>query len=885
MNALANVKAITKRELGGYFGSPVAYVFLVIFLLLTGFFTFMAGNFFERGQANLDSFFMWHPWLYLFLVACVGMRLWAEERRVGTIELLLTKPISPWQAILGKFLASWIFLAIALALTFPVLLTVNYLGSPDNGVIAAAYLGSLLMAGTYLAISCMTSAMTRNQVVSFILSVVICLFLVLCGFPPVTNLLTRLDKPWIVDLVSSFSVMTHFQPFTTGMVDSRDVIFFLLVISFCLFTNSVIVRNHGAGSAPKLKGLKKKNFEARLYSTVGVAAMFLVLLAVYVVTSAAKVRIDVTAEKSHTLSAGTKKILGNLDSRVMVRFYCTQGDNAMPPALKAYARRIEDILHEYEQQAQGRLWIEKFDPKPDSDAEEAARINGVEGRATGPFGSDKIYLGIVVSQLDDKFVLPWLPPERGRLLEYDISRAISRVASHTRPVVGVMSGLPVFGEAPSLLRRPDAEPLEDWAFLKELKKDFTVKEVPLTAPKIDDEIKVLFVAHPVNISDSTQYAIDQFVLRGGKLLAFLDPHAYFDQIHDRSENYTVAGDNAAKSSLDKLLKAWGLQMDVDRVAADTSFASRNLQSGDIMPTLLLVTRSGIDEQDIVTSQIDNLLFPFAGAFVGKPADGLKETVLVKCSPNSELVDTLIATAASEQILRNFRPTHIEYPLAVHLTGNFKTAFPNGEPQKNSKDPSDSSAQLKTSNGKGEVVLVADTDMLNDRMCIRVENVMGHPVARQLNGNLNFVQSLVEEFSGDDDLITSRSRASLNHPFTRLKDMEIKAGRQWEQKIQVLETEQRAMEQKIKELQMQKDGSNPQDIILSPEQQKELDQYQKNRIAISKDLKQLRKNLRKDTEALEFWAKVTNIAAMPMFVMFSGILFAGVKTRGKPRSIK
>jgi ABC-type uncharacterized transport system involved in gliding motility auxiliary subunit len=579
----------------------------------------------------------------------------------------------------------------------------------------------------------------------------------------------------------------------------------------------------------------------------------------------------VTADKPHTLTAGTKKILSDLDSRVMVRRSCTQGDNAMPPALKAYSRRIEDMLREYEQQAQGKLLIEKFDPKPDSDAEESARINGVEGRATGPFGSDKIYLGIVVSQLDDKFVLPWLSPERGRLLEYDISRAISRVASHTRPVVGVMSGLPVFGEPPSLLKRPDAEPMEDWAFLKELKKDFNVKEVPLTASKIDEEIKVLLVAHPVNISDSTLYAIDQFVLRGGKLLAFLDPHAYFDQIHDRSENYTVAGDNAAKSSLDKLLKAWGLQMDVDRVAADTSFASRNLQSGDIMPTLLLVTRSGIDEQDIVTSQIDNLLFPFAGAFVGKPVDGLKETVLVKCSPNSELVDTLIATAASEQILRNFKPTHVEYPLAVHLTGNFKTAFPNGEPQKNSKDPSDSSAQLKTSNGKGEVVLVADTDMLNDRMCIRVENVMGHPVARQLNGNLNFVQSLVEEFSGDDDLITSRSRASLNHPFTRLKDMEIKAGRQWEQKI--------------KELQMQKDGSNPQDIILSPQQQKELDQYQKNRVAISKDLKQLRKNLRKDTEALEFWTKVTNIAAMPMFVMFSGILFAGVKKRGNPRPIR
>src|ERR1039458_9997807 len=185
MNSLSNIKAITKRELSGYFSSPVAYVFIVIFLLLTGFFTFMAGGFFERGQASLDGcFFLWHPWLYLFLVPAVGMRLWAEERRVGTLELLLTMPITAWQAIVGKFVASWLFLGLALLLTFPVVITVNYLGSPDNGVVFTAYVGSFLMAGAYLAISCMTSAMTRNQVVSFIVSVVICLILILCVFRP-----------------------------------------------------------------------------------------------------------------------------------------------------------------------------------------------------------------------------------------------------------------------------------------------------------------------------------------------------------------------------------------------------------------------------------------------------------------------------------------------------------------------------------------------------------------------------------------------------------------------------------------------------------------------------------------------------------------------------
>jgi ABC-2 type transport system permease protein len=247
VNAWSNIKAIMKRELGGYFTSPIAYVFLVIFLLLTGFFTFTVGNFFERGEASLVSFFTWHPWLYLFLVPAVGMRLWSEERRLGTLELLLTLPITTWQAIVGKFLASWAFLALALALTFPVVITVNWLGDPDNGVIMAGYVGSLLLAGAYLAISCMTSAMTRNQVISFILSVMICLFLILAGYTPVTDLLTRFAKPVVVQTIAAFSVMTHFEGFQRGVLDTRDVIFFASVIGFALFATGVIIRNQRAG--------------------------------------------------------------------------------------------------------------------------------------------------------------------------------------------------------------------------------------------------------------------------------------------------------------------------------------------------------------------------------------------------------------------------------------------------------------------------------------------------------------------------------------------------------------------------------------------------------------------------------------------------------------
>ncbi len=242
-----HILTIAKREVRGYFSSPVAFVFIVIFLLLTGFFTFMVGGLFERGEASLQAFFAWHPWLYLFLVPAVGMRMWSEERRLGTIELLLTMPITPWQAIVGKFLASWVVVALALVLTFPIWLTVNYLGHPDNGVILAGYIGSLLMAGAYLAITAMTSAMTRNQVVSFIVSVVLALFLILAGYPPVTNMLTSWASSWLVDGIAACSVMTHFESIQKGVLDSRDILYFLSVIIFSLFTTGVIIRAHRAG--------------------------------------------------------------------------------------------------------------------------------------------------------------------------------------------------------------------------------------------------------------------------------------------------------------------------------------------------------------------------------------------------------------------------------------------------------------------------------------------------------------------------------------------------------------------------------------------------------------------------------------------------------------
>jgi ABC-2 type transport system permease protein len=246
MRLLRNTKGIMKRELAGYFGSPVAYVFIVIFLLLCGFFTFYVGSFYELGQADLRTFFQWHPWIFLFLVPAVAMRLWADERRTGTIELILTLPISLSEVILGKFLAAWFFIGIALFLTFPLVLTLIYLGDPDLGAVFCAYFGSFLLSGAYLSVGCMTSSLTRNQVISFILTVVICLFLVLAGWPPVTDSLSGWAPLWLVDVVSGFSFMSHFASMERGILDLRDLLYYFSVIFFMLFSNGVVLQNRRA---------------------------------------------------------------------------------------------------------------------------------------------------------------------------------------------------------------------------------------------------------------------------------------------------------------------------------------------------------------------------------------------------------------------------------------------------------------------------------------------------------------------------------------------------------------------------------------------------------------------------------------------------------------
>ena len=623
----------------------------------------------------------------------------------------------------------------------------------------------------------------------------------------------------------------------------------------------------------------KKYIETLLYSAGGVIALAAILIAANFLLGAVNARVDLTQGHVYTLSPGTRAILAKLEAPVTIRFYYTQGGSAVPVELKTFAKRVEDLLNEYKSASGGKMVIEKFNPEPDSEAEDSATLDGVDGQMTD--SGEKFYLGLAVSFLDKKAAIPVLAPDRERLLEYDITRAISQVSEAKKPVVGVMSALPVLGRTLNPMLKQ--QPTEPWVLASELKRVFDVRKVPLDATTIDKDIKVLLVIHPRDISESTEYAIDQFVLRGGKLIAFVDPYAYFDQEPDLQN--PLGGSKAGQSMFYNLFKAWGIDVNMGKVIADLTYASG--AGPRLLPTLLSLNTEALNPDDVVTSQVGTMLIPFGGAFTGKPAAGLTETVLVHTSKNSMPVDLIIATLSGEPSTRGFEPSGKDMPLAIRLTGKFKTAFPNGKPkpyaprnekkgEEEKKESAKMEPQLKESTAENSVVLVADVDMLTDNASVDVQDIFGQRLVVPRNGNLNFAQSLVEQFAGDSNLISLRSRAAFTRPLTVIRNMEMRAQQAYLGKIKQLEDSLNQTQEKLQALQKTQGGAKA--AILSPQQQTEIENFRRKAAETRKDLKNLRKNLRVETDNLEMWTKVINIGLIPLLVALAGIVLALVKRR-------
>ncbi len=616
-----------------------------------------------------------------------------------------------------------------------------------------------------------------------------------------------------------------------------------------------------------------KKYETVLFSAVGLAALFIILVAFNYLASGGAVRADLTEGKLYTLSEGTRKILKKLDGPVKVRLYVSQSDNAIPVQLRSFAQRVEDLVREFKAVAGPNLIVEKYNPKPDSDEEDAAQLDGVDPQTL--FSGEQFYLGLSVSRLDRKQAISNISQQRERLLEYDLIRAVERVANPERPTIGIMSAVPVLGEAMNPMTRQGSEP---WVLANELKRDFNVKVVPMSAEAIDKDIKVLLVIQPRDIMESAEYALDQFVLRGGKLIAFVDPYMFFDQ-QPNPMMPTMPG-QPGSSSLPRLFKAWGIGMDPGKVVADVTYASGAGQR--YTPTVITLNKTALSKDDVATSQIDTLLLAFAGVFdASKPAEGLKVTDLAHTSPNSMLVDNIVASVSGDAAMKGFAPDNKAKPLALRLTGKFKTAFPEGKPAPfnpdKDKKPVEAAPQLKEAAADNSVVLVADADMLADGAAVEVQNILGQRVVVPSNGNLALVQGMIEQLASGDDLMSLRSRASSFRPLTVVREMEANAQRQYFGKIKELEDELQQTTEKMQKLQKQSGGAKSAQIM-SPEQQAELERFKKRVIETRQVLKELRKTLRQDAEALQFWTKVVNIALMPLLVAIFGLGYALLRRR-------
>jgi ABC-type uncharacterized transport system involved in gliding motility auxiliary subunit len=455
------------------------------------------------------------------------------------------------------------------------------------------------------------------------------------------------------------------------------------------------------------------------------------------------------------------------------------------------------------------------------------------------------------------------------------------VINPEKPTIGIMSSLPVFGSPgnPMMMQMGQGGGTQPWTFVQELQQDFNVKHIELTASNIDDDVKVLIVVHPKGISDETQYAIDQFVLRGGKLIAFLDP---LSAMASRNQNPMMRQqEGPSSSSLDKLLKAWGLEFDPGKVVADLDFKMQLRGQDDQpmdAPAWLGLTPDGINQKDILTSEIDSIWLPMAGAFTGKPDAGLTETVLLHSSKDAELAESFMASMSPQSLMNNFKPTGVEYPLAVRLTGKFKTAFPDGNPAVTGTNATAKAEDsLKTSKTESSVILFGDSDMLADDFSLRKSQSPFGELVSQMNANLDLVQNAVEQMAGDQNLIGIRSRATTSRPFTRIKKLEAAAEARGEAKIQELQQSLQDTQQRLSELQQQKKGTD-QRFILSPEQQTELDNFRKKQVEVSRELRQAQKDLRKEVVSLETKVEWWNILAMPFAVTLVGVGIAVIKRK-------
>jgi len=566
---------------------------------------------------------------------------------------------------------------------------------------------------------------------------------------------------------------------------------------------------------------------------------------------------------------------------VTLRLYLSRQLATRLPLIGPYAGRVEELLHEYVRLAKGKLRLEVIDPEPFSEAEDRAVSYGLQGVPLAD-GESVFYFGLAASgPTDERAVIPFLSTDREAFLEYDITKLIHQVAWPKKPVVGLLDTLDL--EAPKgmmALQRGATGPVA----LEQVHQSFDVHTLDKTVDRIPDDVDVLLLIQPMGLSERTRYAIDQFVLRGGRVLAFLDP------MPEESGGAPVARD----AGLEQLLAAWGVALDTGKVVGDLQLARRvqYQQGGHVYaaqyPAWIAVPQEDIDDTDLVTANLGSLNLASAGALTAKAGAGTQFMPLVHTTANAALMDAarLGLGADLQALLRDFHPTGQVYTLAVRITGPVKSAFPDGAPKAAEKgevgktDPAGETgkdtalpAHLSASKQPANLILVADTDLLQDRFWVQVQNLLGIKLATPSAANGSLLVNALDNLSGDNDLISVRNRGQFSRPFTRISELRQAAELQYLAKERELMARLDQAEQRLTELERGKQGGQAgsgEGLILSAAQQQELDNFRQEKLRIRKELREVRHQLGKDIEGLETWIKLLHLGLIPLLVAAAGI---------------
>jgi len=578
---------------------------------------------------------------------------------------------------------------------------------------------------------------------------------------------------------------------------------------------------------------------------------------------------DFTENKIHTLSEGTRAILGELDTPVVIRYYATRSTAYMPEEMKLHMRRVDDLLKEYASLSNGRLRIDNLDPQPDTEAEDSAQLDGISGQR---IDDQNLYFGLAISCLDRTVVIPFLDPRDETMLEYHLSRAISEVSTPTKPVVGVMAGIDLMG-APAMM--PGQRAQQGWIIYQQLRQTYDVRDIPLEEPGDLDpaEIKALLVFHPAGISPEAEYAIDQYLLRGGTVVACLDAFSYFAQRSGGNPMFGMGGDPTT-STLPTLLGAWGVSFESDKVLADPSMATQRLITWLSVPQDMMP-----DKDNVITKDLGSLSLLMPGAITRTGGGGVSANALVVSSTNAGFVDSIRASNFDEMLATEIRPGGTVYDFVTHLSGDFRSAFPDGPPgadengnddageTENPEETEDDETHLKEAVQSGNVFLIADIDMFHNEFAYD-QRFLQLGFASPVNGNSTLLLNILDQAVGSRHLIGSRSRSALRRPFTVISDMEAEFNKQVGAKIEELRGREREAQERLNELQAEKAQGT--ELFLSPEQEAEIRNLREEQVKYARLIREQEIDLRRQKDQLAGRVSKLNVATMPALVILVGL---------------